>query len=396
MIPAVLNLPRLVRLAKIARERRRLAQSPDLTYLFWECTHRCNLMCGHCGSSCGPSVRPPEELETREVKRIFSEIAQDFDASRIFVSITGGEPLVREDLDEIVAHMVSLGMTVCMVSNGTLLTPERARRLVHAGMGVLSVSIDGLKDTHEVIRGPNTYERALEGLANARAAGFYDTEAITCVRPRNLPQLPEIEKAVRAAGCNLWRLITIDAMGRAGEPDDPACGACPSEEALDQNANQNQQVPPVIDSLWLDPQGCRDLLAFLKRRRRELEQSGEDFAVQFSCGGFLGVREEDVRPVQGFGGQCAAGLVVASVLYDGAISACPSLPRDLIQGDARKERFSEVWRSKFKVHRDFDARRVGPCQGCAWFELCLGGGLHERLAQPDDFCWIKRTSGSLP
>ncbi len=394
MIPSVLNLPRLMRLAKLARERQKLAQSPYLSYLFWECTHRCNLCCGHCGSSCGPASRPPEELETREVKRIFSEIAQDFDASHIFVSITGGEPLVREDLEEIVAHMVGLGMTVCMVSNGTLLTLDRARSLAAAGMGVVSVSIDGLEDTHEVIRGVGSYRRALEGLANARAAGFYDTEAITCVRPANLPQLPQLEKELRAAGCNLWRLITIDAMGRAGEPDD-----IPQEilENLKQNSkcSNTSKESPVVDSLWLDPESCREMFRFLKRRKNELAKNGDDFQIQFSCGGFLGVREEEIRPVDSIGGQCAAGLAIASILYDGSISACPSLPRDLIQGNARTERVSEVWRKRFKPHRDFEARRVGPCADCSWFDLCLGGGLHERLAQPDDFCWIKRTAGQL-
>lgn len=81
-------------------------------------------------------------------------------------------------------------------------------------MRTVSIGIDGDEERHEAVRGRGTFRRSLEGLTRARAAGFHDVEAITCVRPGNLDLLPEIERAVRGAGANLWRLITIDRMGR--------------------------------------------------------------------------------------------------------------------------------------------------------------------------------------
>jgi radical SAM protein with 4Fe4S-binding SPASM domain len=355
------DVPDLVGLHRAAAERRALMTEPDLTYLFWEATLRCNLRCAHCGSRCETSS-PVPELDTSQIVGIVDSIAQDFDASRIFVSITGGEPLLRADLVEVVTRMSQLGMRTSMVTNGTLLSGKRAAALVDAGMRTVSISVDGLQAQHEALRGPGTFSRGLDGIRHARAAGFDDVEAITCVRPSNVPHLAEVEAAVRAAGANLWRLITIDTMGR-------------------QSDGRNEEI-------WLGPRDVRSTLDFIDRRRREIQQRCEDFDVQFSCGGFLGPRRDPA--VRHRYGQCYAGLCVASILCDGAVSACPSLPRSWAQGSALEKRFSTIWQSRFERHRDPRWRRTGICADCDWFDLCLGGGLHERLAQPAHFCWFER------
>jgi radical SAM protein with 4Fe4S-binding SPASM domain len=361
------ELPKLVALHRAVGRRQQLMAEPDLTYLFWESTLRCNLRCAHCGSSC-EATSPVDELTTAQVIDILRTIGEDFDASRIFVSITGGEPLLRKDLTEVVAEMTRLGMMTCIVTNGTLLTVERARRLHDAGMRTVSVSIDGTESQHEAVRGKDSYDRALAGIAAAREAGMVDVEAITCVRRDNLDSLAQIEAAVRTAGANLWRLITVDMMGRMSGLGD--------------------------SSLWLGPADVCRTLDFLAKRRAELTKSGENFDVQFSCGGFLGAkREAAVRPIDS---QCFAGLCVGSILCDGRVAACPSLPRSWTQGSALDHRFSAIWRTQFQMHRTTEWRRTGACTRCDWFSLCLGGGLHERVAQPDSFCWLHRQCDPAP
>jgi radical SAM protein with 4Fe4S-binding SPASM domain len=360
----LLDLPRLVAAKREAARRSALMRAPDLTYLFWESTLRCNLRCTHCGSSC-EAKSPVRELETAEVKAILDTIGEDFDAKRIFATITGGEPLLRADLYEVVGHMRNLGMRTSLVTNGTLLGAKEARRLVAEGMRTVTVSVDGLQPEHEAVRGKGTWLGALGGLTCARAEGFTVVEAVTCVRPANVGALAELEQQVRAAGANRWRLITIDRMGRlAGD-------AAP-------------------EGMWLEPEAIRQVLGFVEARRKQLARSGEDFDLSFSCGGFLGVRREpEVRDT----GQCYAGLCIASILCDGQVSACPSLPRSYAQGSALETRFSTLWREKFRPHRETDWRREGACKECSWFDTCLGGGLHERLAQPDEFCWLDRQDG---
>lgn len=353
------DFPRLVMARREARERERLYREPDLTYLFWECTLRCNLRCLHCGSSC-EAASPIPELDTAQIRAVLDTIAEDFDASRIFVSITGGEPLMRKDLAAVVAHMTKVGLRSCIVTNGVLLSDRRAEELYDAGMRTITVSVDGLAREHELVRGEGTWAKALAALSTAKRAGFTVVEAVTCVRPANLGDLAALESAVRDAGADLFRLITIDRMGRLagqGAPD-----------------------------MWLEPPDVRRLLDFVAARRRE----GAD--VRFSCGGFLGVeREHEVRPDHG---QCYAGSAIAAILCDGQVGACPSIPRAwAAQGSVLEHRFSTIWRERFEKYRDLSSRSEGPCKDCSWFDTCLGGGLHERLVQPDDFCWLDRQGG---
>lgn len=358
------DFPKLVAVRRDAARRLRLFSQPDLTYLFWECTLRCNLRCSHCGSSCESHSAVPE-LTTEQIKGILDSIAEDFDARRIFVSITGGEPLLRADLYAVVEHMTRLGMRCCIVTNGTLLGPTQAARLVASGMDTVSISIDGTEEQHNAVRGQGTWRRSLAALTHARDAGFYTAEAITCVRPANLGSLDQIEREVRDAGAHMWRIITIDRMGRLAGPTDR--------------------------EMWLDPKQVRTLLDFVEARRGALERTSDPFRVQFSCGGFLGPRRE--LAVRSGNGQCFAGLCVASILCDGRVSACPSLPRSWSQGSALEERFSTLWRTRFQAFRNTSWRKTGVCADCSWWDICQGGGLHERLAQPEAFCWLDRQEG---
>lgn len=357
------DFPKILAVRKDAAKRARLFQHPDLTYLFWESTLRCNLRCRHCGSSC-EGTSPFQELSTDEILGAVDQIADDFDPRRIFVSITGGEPLLREDVYQVVEKMTRVGMRSCIVTNGTLLGACQAARLFDCGMRTITVSVDGTREQHEAVRGKGTYRKTVAALTRAREAGFDFVEAITCVRPGNLHSLEEIERTVRGAGANLWRLITIDRMGR--------------------------QAGSIDREMWLEPPQVNHLLDFIQKRRRELKKTREDFDVQFSCGGFLGPRRElEVRPGNG---QCFAGLCVGSILCDGSVGACPSLPRSWSQGSIRDQRFSTIWRTQFRSYRETAWRRSGICEDCSWFDICLGGGLHERLAQPDAFCWLERQS----
>ena len=334
-------------------------EEPMLDYLFWEATLRCNLRCRHCGSDCGPYSQGPE-LTTEQVLAAFDTVAEDFDPEDITVTITGGEPLVRKDVFDVASHLARLGFFVSMVTNGTLVTKEVARRLKDSGVEGISVSIDGLESSHEYLRGRGTYDKALQAVEHLASAGIEAVEVISTVWSRNLGELEDMERTYRAAGANLWRLITIDRMGRAEQDEE----------------------------FWLDPAGVNALFDFIETRRKGLARSGEDFHVSFSCGGFLGVRREDVvRPMNW---ECSAGLTVGSILADGSASACPSLPRSWAQGNVLERRFSDIWYSEFQDFRSHNFRRQGPCASCSWYPFCLGGGIHERLAQPDAFCWLDR------
>ena len=114
---------------------------PDLRHLFLELTLACNERCFHCGSNC--SVPSDNELSADEFKAVIDQVKEDFDISRIQLCVTGGEPLLRKDFFEIMNYAHSKGFKWGMTSNATFITKDVAHKLADAGMGTISVSIDG-------------------------------------------------------------------------------------------------------------------------------------------------------------------------------------------------------------------------------------------------------------
>jgi radical SAM protein with 4Fe4S-binding SPASM domain len=329
------------------RQFDRRKSSHVLRYLFWECTLGCNLSCRHCGSRCSPDVPRDADLPGDEVKRIFREIAEDFDASKITLAVTGGEPLTRPDLFDVMADVGRLGFWWGIVTNGVLVTDAVVARMRATGMKTVAVSIDGDAEAHAALRGSvRAYERAMAGLQRLiKRGGFLDcVEVVTVVYSGNVDRLEAMYDRFHGLGVGRWRLLAIDPIGRMKDP-----------------ANQH---------LLLSGEQLGRLLEFIAARR----QSGP-MPITYEESGFLGLKyEKRVRDEYFY---CPAGIEIASILHDGAISACPSLERRLIQGDARSERFSEVWEHRFQPFRD---RRFthgnAPCLGCKWWKHCEGGSLH--------------------
>ena len=139
-------------LEKLANYRDAILPNPPLKHLFLELTLRCNENCLHCGSRCTAESKV-NELSLDEYKRILDEISYDFDVKSFMLNITGGEPLLRRDFYDIMDYANKLGFVWGMTSNGTLIDDEAAKRLYDCGMKTISVSIDGLENTHDFLRG---------------------------------------------------------------------------------------------------------------------------------------------------------------------------------------------------------------------------------------------------
>ena len=147
----------------LMRYRRGLFVKPRLRNLFLELTMRCNENCIHCGSRCGEVTS--EELPVEVYKRFLDEIKEDFGIKDKMLCITGGEPLLRKEFFEIMEYAHSLGFHWGMTSNGTLIDRECASKLKKAGMGTISISIDGLEATHDAFRRtPGGYKKAMQGI----------------------------------------------------------------------------------------------------------------------------------------------------------------------------------------------------------------------------------------
>ena len=314
----------------------------ELNYLFWECTTRCNLHCRHCGSDCSVLSRE-KDMPLEDFLGALDTIPKEHRPKPFTVVLTGGEPLLRPDIEKVGYEISRRGFGWSIVSNGWFYDAVMHQRLLNAGMGAITISLDGLEDTHDWMRGlPGSYARALRAIKLVAAEHRLNADVVTCVNKRNLTQLPEIHRVLSATGIKQWRLFTIIPIGRAAQDPD----------------------------MHLTDAEFVSLLEFIKARREE----GGTMKTTFSCEGYLGRYEEKVRDIRYF---CHAGVNIASVLIDGRICACPNIDRDLFsQGSIYADNFWDVWEHGFLPFRHRGWAQKGPCAGCSQWRNCLGGGMH--------------------
>nr|WP_315347842.1 TIGR04133 family radical SAM/SPASM protein [Hoylesella enoeca] len=319
-----------------------LTAEHPLRQLFWESTLRCNLHCRHCGSDCKTSACQPD-MPREDFLRVLDSIAKRTDPHRVFVVVTGGEPLMRADIADCGREIYRRGFPWGMVTNGLFLSERKFNDLLSAGIHTMTVSLDGLKENHNWMRGhTNSFDRVSEALSMMHESPLLDYDVVICVTERNYEELPRIRDFLIEKGVKKWRLFTVFPVGRAAS--DPR--------------------------MQLVNAHFRGLLDFIKATR-----SKGLIHASYGCEGFLGNYESEVRDRFFF---CRAGITVGSVLVDGSISSCPSIRADYHQGNIYADDFMDVWEKRFLPYRNRDWMRCDECADCKYFRYCHGNGMHLR------------------
>lgn len=333
-------------------------KSHPLRQLFWECTLRCNLNCRHCGSDCKTEAGK-RDMPLNDFLKVLDNISANTDPHKVFVIITGGEPLMRADLEQCGRAIYDRGFPWGMVTNGLAMTPARFKRLLASGMHTATVSLDGLEEDHNYMRGnSNSFRAASDAIAMMAAERDFVFDVVTCVTQRNIDKLDTIKEHLLSLGCTHWRLFTVFPVGR-GATD---------------------------EKLQLSSQQMRQLMDYIVDTRREGRIS-----VQYGCEGFLGAYEGEVRD-HFFA--CQAGVTVGSVLVDGSISACASIRADYNQGNIYTDNFWDVWNNRFELYRNREWMKKDGCAECKFFRYCKGGGMHLRDGEGNLlFCHLEKLRG---
>lgn len=320
--------------------RHNQAKLHPLRTLFWECTLRCNMRCRHCGSDCKVSTTTPD-MPAADFFKAVDDITPHVDPHKVFVVFTGGEALLRPDIEACGLELYRRGFPWGMVTNGFLLNERRLDGLLRSGMHSITVSLDGLQAEHDWMRQtPHGFERASEAI---RLLGQTDDllwDVVTCVNPRNYHQLEEIKEHLIGLNCKRWRVFAIFPMGRAAH--DP--------------------------ELQLSNEQFTGVLQFVKKTRAEGR-----IICNYACEGYLGPYERQVRD---YYFNCRAGVEVASVLCDGSISGCTSIRSNFHQGNIYQDNLWEVWENRFQVFRDRSWAKKDQCTHCKSWRYCEGNGMH--------------------
>ena len=312
-------------------------------FCVWELTLACNARCVHCGSSAGRARA--HELDTAEALGLCDELGR-LGVER--VTLSGGEPVLRPDLESIAKRLAGAGVTVDLISNGLAMSPERARRLADAGVASVTLSVDGPAAIHDELRGvAGGLSRLLRAASVLQSAGL-PVGAATQVCSRNLAVLDAIESCLVENGFAAWQLQLTGRLGRCR--DNP--------------------------ELALEPSDVGRVIAFIlevQRRGAIRAYAADNIGWMLPCEPRLRSLR---RPTDRFFAGCQAGLSVVGITSDGTIRGCLSMPPVLEEGNVRQRSLAELWSdpSLFAYNRAFVPELLqGRCRDCPFARVCRGG-----------------------
>lgn len=332
-------------------------RSPFL--VIWETTRACELACLHCRAEAHPH-RDPDELGTEEAKRLMDRVRA---FGRPLFVLTGGDPLQRPDVVELVEYGTSIGLRVAMTPSGTpRMTQEVIRRLRDAGLARLAVSLDGsTAEVHDRFRGvPGSFDWTVRMIRAARELGL-STQVNTTVSRHNLDDFDGLVALMEGLGISLWSVFFLVPTGRA-RPEDIAS---PGEfEWVFHRMYDLSRTAPFDVKSTAAPHYRRVVLQRQVAERRAGERAGAPEPLTAGLGFSLadGVgRARGVNDGNGF----------VFVSHTGEIQPSGFLP--LSAGNVRTHDLVEVYRDAplFRSLRD-PGRLKGKCGVCEYREVCGG------------------------
>jgi 12,18-didecarboxysiroheme deacetylase len=343
----------------------------------WNCTRTCNLKCVHCYSQ-SQNVYYEGELSTEEGRRLIDAIA-DFGSPVILFS--GGEPLMRKDLFELIRHATSRGLRAVISTNGTLITPEVASRLKDFNLSYVGVSLDGAEKVNDQFRGVvGAYSRAISGIRACQNAGLKVGLRFTISR-RNVGEVPAIFHIISEEGIPRVCFYHLVYSGR---------GSALIDEALD-HAQTRAAVDKIID-----------LTADLHRRGEPKEVLTVD---NHADGVYVYLRllrenperADAVLKLLRFNEGNSSGVGIGCVSWDGTVHP-DQFWRHLSLGNVRDRNFGDIWMDTgnellMKI-KNKKQHVTGRCAKCKWLSIC-GGNFRVRaeavtgdLWAPDPACYL--------
>ena len=309
----------------------------------WNTTNACNMYCAHCYRDAG--CKAEEELSTQEAKTLLEQIARAGFKIMIF---SGGEPLTRPDILELVAYATKLGLRSVFGTNGTLITMDMAQKLKAAGAMGMGISLDSLDKTKhdEFRRFAGAWDGAVRGMRNCRAVGL-PFQIHTTVMDWNQAELEDMTDFAVELGAVAHHFFFLVPTGRARTIEEESLRAEAYEDVLTRIMKKQQQV-----SIELKPTCAPQFM-------RIADQLG--MKTRFHRG-------------------CLAGTSYCIISPRGKVQPCAYLNMEL--GDVRETPFDEIWKNSDVLQKLRTLDYKGGCGSCNYKRAC--GGCRTRAAYYHD------------
>lgn len=343
----------------------------------WNVGRRCNLRCIHCYSQSNDQEYP-DELTTEEGFALIDDLAQFGSPVLLF---SGGEPLMRPDLFELIAHARSKGMRAVLSTNGTLITKEIAQKLKDFDLSYVGISFDGLENTHDRFRGKKgAFKEAITGLRNCQEVGIKVGLRFT-INKKNSEDIPGIFQLLRDENIPRVCFYHLVYSGRATE----------------------------IIKEDLTHEETRATVDLLMRETKQLFSEGlekEVLTVDNHADGvylYLKMKEEgheradDVLELLRMNGGNSTGNGIGCVSWDGSVHA-DQFWRHETFGNVKDRPFSEIWTDLsnplMAKLKDKKPHVKGRCAKCKYLDICGGNfrvraeAVHGDLWMEDPACFL--------
>jgi heme b synthase len=343
---------------------------PPLRMVAWEVTRSCNLNCQHCRAAAerGPY---PGEMSTDESFRLIDGMAS---FAQPVVILTGGEPLLREDIYEIASYGTSRGLRMVIAPNGTLLDTAKTERLKSSGIQRVSISLDGaFSASHDSFRRvAGAFAGALRGIERLNEAGLA-FQINTTVTLKNRQELPAILDLAVSLGAVAHHIFLLVPTGRGRELVQETLQAEEYEHILHWFYEQRENLP-----LQLKATCAPHYYRILRQRAKE---DGKKITPQSH--GLDAVTRG-----------CLGGIGFCFISHQGDVQPCGYL--EVASGNLRRQSLREIWESSpvFRRLRDFPSYK-GRCGRCEYIHVC-GGCRARAFAATGDYLTEEPLCGYQP
>ncbi len=312
---------------------------PPPLYVVWETTLACNLHCRYCGSAAG--LKRGNELTTKEALSLCHDL-NSLGAGRI--SLMGGEPLLREDLFILLHELKSLKQEAEVITNGLLLDREMALRLREMDIYGVSLSLDGDRDVHDMLRNhKGSYDAVERGVEYSQEAGLY-TGILTQLNRDNIHCLDYLYELLISWQVDGWQIQLTAPTGYAKGTE---CMIGEGDILLLHDWAEGKQAEGRLHFYFADDIGYYHPLEPKIRSGKGRE----------SC--FMG---------------CKAGLMTLGIASNGDIKGCLSLPDEFIEDNIRNRPLSQIWNDpNLFAYNRVGHELYGFCKDCVYGQVCRGG-----------------------